>query len=363
MTLKLLNKVLNRMYTSTSSVSDLRFFINFLILAFSFGLFPLSFQAQDIHFSQYDAALLNLNPANAGNTECDFRLIGNNRNQWQSVTVPYRTFSMSFDTKINNFNFKRANLGAGILFNHDKAGDSELSTTQIGFIGAFHYSLTNDSSLIASAGLNGSFYQRSINYEKLRFGSQFNGYQYDANSPNGETFPENNLQYGDISLGATLKKKFNDSLMVQGGFAYYHLNKPRQSYYLDNLTKLDALMMIYVTAEIGLNKTIGILPGLYIMGQGKYREYNFGGLVKFTTKSINVKSVYFGGFYRVKDAGIFKFAFDYQNLRFGISYDINVSSLKVASGGRGGLELSLIYNFCKPKPIRFPDSKICPVYF
>ena len=112
---------------------------------FIFGLFlAVTSFGQDIHFSQYDAALLNLNPANAGNTECDFRLIGNNRNQWQSVTVPYRTFSMSFDTKINNFNFKRANLGAGILFNHDKAGDSELSTTQIGFIGAFHYSLTND---------------------------------------------------------------------------------------------------------------------------------------------------------------------------------------------------------------------------
>ncbi|OFX57402.1 MAG: hypothetical protein A2046_06415 [Bacteroidetes bacterium GWA2_30_7] len=341
-----------------------KYFTNFKLLTLlHFTFYILPSLAQDIHFSQYDAALLNLNPANAGDIECDYRLIGNNRNQWQSITVPYKTFSMSFDTKINNFNFKRANIGAGLLLNHDKAGDSELSTTQFALIGAFHYSIKQDSSLIASVGINGSFYQQSINYENLHFGSQYNGYQYDSNSPNGEIFPENNLQYGDINLGTSLKKKFNDSLMIQGGFAYYHLNKPRQSYYLDNLTKLDALLMIYVSAEIGLNKTIGILPSIYTMGQGKYREYNFGGLVKFTTKSINVKSIYFGGFYRLKDAGIFKFAFDYQNIRFGISYDINTSSLKVASGGRGGLELSLIYNFCKPRPIKFPDSKICPVYF
>ena len=40
-----------------------------------------------------------------------------------------------------------------------------------------------------------------------------------------------------------------------------------------------------------------------------------------------------------------------------IGYDINVSSLSLASTGRGGFELSFTYMKANPKA---PASKICP---
>ena len=58
--------------------------------------------AQDIHFSQFNNSPLNLNPAQTGLFNGDWRFVGNLRNQWSSVPVPYRTFSLSTDTTLEN---------------------------------------------------------------------------------------------------------------------------------------------------------------------------------------------------------------------------------------------------------------------
>ncbi|HMZ89019.1 MAG TPA: type IX secretion system membrane protein PorP/SprF, partial [Chitinophagales bacterium] len=49
--------------------------------------------AQDIHFSQFFAAPILVNPANTGNFIGSARIGLNYRDQWGSVTIPYRTFS------------------------------------------------------------------------------------------------------------------------------------------------------------------------------------------------------------------------------------------------------------------------------
>ena len=57
-------------------------------------------QAQDINFSQfYDVPVLR-NPAIAGLFNGDMRFATGFRNQWQSVSVPYRTVVLSGEFKI-----------------------------------------------------------------------------------------------------------------------------------------------------------------------------------------------------------------------------------------------------------------------
>src|SRR5690349_21811198 len=55
--------------------------------------------SQDIHFAQFTQMPLAVNPAQAGTTvwiraEMDYR------NQWSSITNPYRTIGFSFDQKM-----------------------------------------------------------------------------------------------------------------------------------------------------------------------------------------------------------------------------------------------------------------------
>ena len=56
-------------------------------------------RAQDIHFSQYNGSLLNLNPAFTGFFDGDYRVNGIFRSQWQSVPVPYKTVGFAADMR------------------------------------------------------------------------------------------------------------------------------------------------------------------------------------------------------------------------------------------------------------------------
>ena len=89
----------------------------------------------------------------------------------------------------------------------------------------------------------------------------------------------------------------------------------------------------------------------YITNQATAREFNIGFLMRasFDANSklsgfYNDNKVYFGGFYRIGDAIILmsKFQFN-KNYTVGLSYDVNISRLNVASRLRGGPEVSFSY--------------------
>ena len=79
---------------------------------------------QDIHWSQFNDNQLFQNPGNAGHFDGDYRFIGNYRDQWRSVSVPFTTFAVSADAN-------RKNIGFGLQIFNDQAGDGKLSTTEV----------------------------------------------------------------------------------------------------------------------------------------------------------------------------------------------------------------------------------------
>ena len=101
----------------------------------------------------------------------------------------------------------------------------------------------------------------------------------------------------------------------------------------------------------------------FFMKQGKYFEYIIGARGKYILSEAAgaVQSAYLGLFFRTKDAGFITAEYDYNNWHFGLSYDINLSTLRQASNGRGGIELSAIYILRKIKPSA-SKYKRCPDY-
>ncbi|HRF76460.1 MAG TPA: type IX secretion system membrane protein PorP/SprF, partial [Chitinophagales bacterium] len=71
---------------------------------------------------------------------------------------------------------------------------------------------------------------------------------------------------------------------------------------------------------------------------------------------------FLGGAYRLDDAIIASVGMDFKNFRFGASYDINTSTLKEASSGNGGFELSLVYTGCILPVIPTHYVMPCPRY-
>src|SRR6267378_6675680 len=97
-------------------------------------LLALNSSAQDIHFSQFYASPLSLSPANTGNFNGDWRIMGNYRTQWKEVTKPYVTNSIGFDRQFYLFNEK---FSGGLFLINDKSGGN-LNVMKICGSGAYH---------------------------------------------------------------------------------------------------------------------------------------------------------------------------------------------------------------------------------
>src|SRR5688572_13026081 len=104
--------------------------------------------SQDIHFTQFYASPLTLNPALTGKMSGDYRLAAIYRGQYKSFTdgdyTAYATPAASFDIPFV-FGKKRNNaIGAGILVVNDLTNNKRLNTLQLQVSVAYHKALDKD---------------------------------------------------------------------------------------------------------------------------------------------------------------------------------------------------------------------------
>ena len=126
-------------------------------------------KAQDAEFSQFYANPLYLNPALAGAQICP-RAVVNYRNQWPGLAKSFVTYSASYDQYINKLHG-----GIGVLVNLDNAGDGILKTTQASLM--YAYSLQAAENLYINMAIQGTFLQKSLNWDLLQFGDQIDPQQ------------------------------------------------------------------------------------------------------------------------------------------------------------------------------------------
>ncbi len=317
------------------------------------GLFTMVFlmslcaQAQDIHFSQFYNAPLTLNPAMTGLMNHDIRVTANYRSQWESVTVPYRTFSVGLDASILKGFLEDDFFGVGLLMFNDKAGDADLRTTQVQGSVAYSKSLNGDANHYISLGGQFGLVQRSINYSKLTFDSQFDGDVLNTNIASGEELDRDQFAFADFSAGLAWYFVPTKMHSYYAGISMSHLNEPNQSFYTDSRENLYRKMTAHIGMEIGFNESFAFLPGAIFLMQGPHQELNIGGSFKFIFNpdedQFNQMAMYLGSTHRLNDAQVLMMRFDYGTFGVGFSYDMNFSTLNRASYGRGGPELSVTY--------------------
>ncbi len=327
------------------------------VCALALSVFALGFiNAQDIHFSQFYNSPLNLNPALTGSFDGDIRIAANQRSQWSSVTVPYSTYGISVDANtIFNSPF---HLGLGIY--NDKAGDSEFSTLQIA--PSFGYTqYIGDSTNTFTVSIQPAFTQRSISYDQLSFDNQYNGVRYDESLANGETFNNEGRQYFNFHGGFSWNYTKNLRKTITAGIAFHNIFNPKQSFFNDENIELHSRVTFHTTGTFKIANKFDAVPGVSVMTQHEFKEIIFGGSGKYHLNKGDYKAAYFGFWYRNSDATYITAELDYRNFHFGISYDINLSSLQVASRNRGGFEFSVIYIFEKFRP-DIKRYKACPNY-
>lgn len=317
--------------------------------------------AQDIHFSQFYNAPLNLNPALTGLAPGDQRFGANFRQQWASVPVPYTTFSGAYDQKFYFPWLGNGIVAAGLVFNYDQAGDAKLSWSQLGLNASYIHQISEEQFLSAGFQIMGG--QRAFDPKQLRFDDQYNGDIFDESIPSAEAFLKTSVAYFDLGAGINWYFQDEDSrTRIHIGLGFYHLNRPGISFLGDKELQLPLNGRTYAMAAIELQQKLDLVVNGLWHYQGPYQEAIFGPAVRYHLNQDRGKELALqaGVSYRLSDALVSHFEVFYQNWHLGISYDINTSAFYAATNRNGGPELSLRYIITKVKP---PDTfKACPIF-
>jgi len=327
----------------------------YLILIILSGNFLL---AQDIHFSQFNLSYLNLNPALTGSFNGDYRFNQNFRNQWSSVSEPYRTFSFSIEGK--SLIKKIPALHLGIVVFNDEAGLGGLQTTHANLSLAYSYGLNKDSTLIAKGGVQFGYAGRSINFDQFTFDNQYNGRRFDGSLDKGENFDQSSFSNFNLNSGFGLEYRYDVRKIYNIGFSLFNLTSPNQSFQGSNIP-LDMRTTVNLSGDHIISDKMDIMPSILYSRQGEFNEVMIGTNLRYRFNGVNYlkKNLYGGVWYRNQDAIILSAGVDYYQWNVGLSYDINISELESASNNRGGLEIAITYIFTDFKP-QIRRYKVCP---
>lgn len=311
--------------------------------------------SQDVGYSQfYDQPLLR-NPALAGIFTGDVRLVAAFRNQWQSVTIPYRTFGLSSEVKFPTNIVPDDNVTIGLQLMRDVAGTSEFSTTQI--LPAVNYSLPLSSvtNSYLSLGVMGGLMQQRFDPTKLQLDDQFvsgsNG-SFTVLPSSGQVFNNTNVNYFDLSVGVSYNGVFGDNIDYYVGTGLFHITRPRVGFFEGNKITLNKKAAFNMGLSVPTSETDQLIVyGDYFQQYGDnfksvgVSTLQVGMMYKRDLVVIddNRTAVTMGLLYRWDDAIIPVVQLEVSKLIVGVSYDVNVSKLVVASQYRGGFELTLSY--------------------
>ena len=314
-----------------------------------------SVYSQDPGFSQFYANPVYLNPAMAGSSDCG-RLSLNYNNQWPGINNSFITYSVSYDQFV-----EKLSGGLGIIMNYDVTGDGILNTSTIS--GTYSYKLKVNKNLNINVALQGGYYNKQLDWEKLVFGSEVD--PSDPNFGSTEKIPDN-LSFGFADFATGILFGINDKIFA--GFAAHHLTQPNISFYKTEDSKLDIKYTAHAGARFYLNpshykrskneyRQTSVSPNILYQKQDDFQQLNLG--VYF-----NLYPFVFGAWYRHAfenpNAMTALIGLRYNKFNFGYSYDYAVSKINRVAGGSH--EISFTWHFnCNKKINRYEAIK-CPSF-
>lgn len=315
-----------------------------LTLFFSTLLFAAGAYAQDPHFSQFFSSPLTLNPAFTGKFNGLWRLAVNHRDQWPSIPKAYVTSSASIDFPILKSKVPDTDVfGVGISALTDASANSILKLNYGSGSLSYHKALDENGYNTIGAGFQGTFSSLSLDVSKLYFEDQltqngFTGVTTDILT-NG-----NNQNYFDVNAGVLYSGSTNGINNYYLGLSMYHINRPKVSY-KDKNWYLSGRITAHAGGSFPVGDQYTVHASIIQQIQNKASETTLGAAIAANLNQDEDKptSVYLGSWIRFNDAIIPYMGLEFGGMRIGASYDFNISSLKAATGSRGGSEISLIY--------------------
>ncbi|MEJ7829385.1 MAG: PorP/SprF family type IX secretion system membrane protein [Segetibacter sp.] len=300
--------------------------------------------SQDPHFSQFFSSPLTLNPAFTGKFDGDLRMAGDYRNQWPTFNRAFTTTTLSVDFPIIGSSIAfNDTWGVGVMAYSDQSANSALKLNYLTVSTAFHKGLDEDGYHQIGAGFQATYSNMLLNVTNLKFEDQLTPFGFTGTTT--EIFNYSNLKnnYFDVNAGVLYTGSTSDNNNYYAGFSMYHLTRP-QHHFTGTFFLLNTRTTFHAGGYFPAGSGTLHLSGLYST-QAKASETVIGGALQLSVAD-NIDrptSLYLGSWMRLNDALIPYIGLEFNDFRLGMTYDVNISSLKPASQARGGTEISLIY--------------------
>jgi type IX secretion system PorP/SprF family membrane protein len=312
----------------------------------TFIILCLKLSAQDFTFSQFYETPLLRNPGLAGIFNGDIRVSAAHRSQWGSVTVPFKTTAVSVEEKFPVGNGNDL-LTIAVHMSSDMAGDVKLKRTLILPALNYHKSLSEDKDTYLSLAFMGGMASNQFDPTLMRLADQFQNGSFNSTNATRQKVDRAGYNYWDASTGLSFSSSIGDAKYYVGT-ALYHFTKPKVAFNFSNDdVHLDERYIVNAGFNMPVSEANKINVFADYIRQGGSRQLlgglMFGHDIAEYYEDDNAVTVYAGAFIRVKDALIPMVKLDKKHVSLGLSYDVNISKLKVASNWRGGFELTASY--------------------
>ncbi len=329
--------------------------------------------AQEVRFSQYQAAPLLLNPASPGAAQAP--TLSLNYRLQQLGVISYKTgyFSTMLPLYPANATYEDlpiGGLGLGVM--SDLAGEqNELRTFQFDLSGAYNLRLNTAQTHYVTLGLQASLLQTNLDYSALIWPSQVTFRGPDGPPPSTAQFED---QTSVLRFNTGFIWVFDPTRNITQkvsrtrwhlGASVGNLNRPDYSFLNDDSQVLAEVYRVHGGVDIRASPRISVQPGFFIISQNTRTQYTGGGTVSIHLRpealsgSENDFRLRVGGWYRYDDAAVLLIGGSSPRTTAALSYDLNASSERTGIGRQNTVELSIAYRFLRT---RTPEYRPNPLF-
>lgn len=336
-----------------------------LFAAFLLG--AMDTRAQDIHFTQFNASPLTLNPAFTGAFQGEYRASAIYRDQWRSALgdAAFKTYAASIDAPLIRDIGVDDYLAGGIQLYNDRAGDGNLNNFSILGSVAYHKFFGNDGNKSLSVGLQGGYSNKNLDLSKLYFSGDYTDGGWNQGMDGAWDNLNNNVDSWIVNVGLAWSHKVSDRFAYTLGGGMNNLTQPFESFQKRQATSEVGLAIRstgQLGAVIGATERFSIRPAVLVQSQasafeligGSEFHYRLGDDFDIPTSP----AVFAGAWYRMDDAIMATVGVEYKGFRIGVGYDYTTSNFKASNNNNGGFEIMLRY--IAPSPIDFARRVLYP---
>ncbi len=323
-----------------------RIYLSLLVLIFSVS----NVYSQDPNFSQFFSSPLTINPALTSDGESVWRAMTNIRTQTIGIGSTYSTQSFSIDGKLKKTGEDNY-WGIGGMVLADRSLEGAFKSTYVNFNTSYHLSIDSKGNGLA-VGLGFITNNTRIDYASLTTDQQLSSTGFDRALPTGEPNLNPSISYSSACAGIMFTH-VNDYSFLNVGIAGYRFVKSSRSLLDNNSLYISPRYDIHADFGTTLNDDLNITVSAIHLIQNGTSSTSFGSSLAFGLRpgqfDIDQRRMLNAGiYYRLGDAIIPYIGYTHNEVQFGLSYDVNVSSVKSGSISTRSFEISLIYKRFSP---------------